>query len=490
MAGDDTTQDQTAYDQLGLTPQQRSLIGYNTIGSIGALLLAAGQKMSPQDRAKYLAQLGNVPTQMSQQIDAATQSRVRQQQLAQIAAQAALMKGQLANLPIEAQLKQAQISDFSSQAALRAAQAKHAEQMNRLMEQAGQMFGGIPAVNAAPTSAANPTAAPAANATPVLSPAQEAVVAPLSQPAANSAGQPANAAPLAGGAQSAVTGTQQGALTGMDPHLRAMMMMAAAKGDFGAVSKIIEQFNEFTAKQNNEPITVPVINPHTGVATKHVISRADFTKFMADLRARGLAAGVPEYNEEQNARLKALGEYGTQLDEGRRGAVELNGRLSQMEGALPGFRPGRGAQQYYDAAAWLNSYLPGSFLPDGMGADKVSSYQQFQKLATQYATEQARKLGAREAASVVNIVLQSNPNAEMTPDALRRIMGGLRAQNDYAVAKANAADAWRSQHAGTLEGFDTNWKTRPEQFLVPYLSTADIKTMPTEVLRRMQLDTK
>jgi uncharacterized membrane protein len=127
MANDDTAQDQTAYDQLGLTPQQRSLIGYNTIGSIGALLLAAGQKMSPQDRAKYLAQLGNVPTQMSQQIDAATQSRVRQQQLAQIAAQAALMKGQLANLPIEAQLKQAQAAEANARVPLTQAQAMAAQ---------------------------------------------------------------------------------------------------------------------------------------------------------------------------------------------------------------------------------------------------------------------------------------------------------------------------------------------------------------------------
>ena len=142
MANDDTAQDQTAYDQLGLTPQQRSLIGYNTIGSIGALLLAAGQKMSPQDRAKYLAQLGNVPTQMSQQIDAATQGRVRQQQLAQIAAQAALMKAQTANLPIEAQFKQAQAAEANARVSLTQAQAAAAQRSNDYAESVRKIMQG------------------------------------------------------------------------------------------------------------------------------------------------------------------------------------------------------------------------------------------------------------------------------------------------------------------------------------------------------------
>ncbi|UOF80861.1 hypothetical protein [Caudoviricetes sp.] len=62
--GDNKTVD----PNTGLTPQQQNLIGYNQLGSLGALLLAAGQKQMPADRAKYLAQIGNIPGQMQQQM--------------------------------------------------------------------------------------------------------------------------------------------------------------------------------------------------------------------------------------------------------------------------------------------------------------------------------------------------------------------------------------------------------------------------------------
>ena len=70
--GDDKTVD----EKTGLTPQQQNLIGYNQLGSLGALLMAAGQKQMPADRAKYLAQIGNIPGQMQQQMSAAMQQQM------------------------------------------------------------------------------------------------------------------------------------------------------------------------------------------------------------------------------------------------------------------------------------------------------------------------------------------------------------------------------------------------------------------------------
>jgi hypothetical protein len=134
----------------------------------------------------------------------------------------------------------------------------------------------------------------------------------------------------------------------------------------------------------------------------------------------------------------------------------------------------------------LNTYLPGSFLPEGMRQNQVASYQEFNKLATQYAAEQARRLGAREAASVVQMMVNANPNAEMTPETLRRMMAGMRAMNDYAKAKADAADTYRAQNGRSLEGFERQWNRRPEQFLLPHLRPEDIRNIPTSVLERMQ----
>jgi hypothetical protein len=77
--GDDKTVDPAT----GLTPQQRNLIGYNQLGQLGALLMAAGQKQMPSERARYLAQIGNIPAQMQQQQQAAVQQRLSNVQLNQ-----------------------------------------------------------------------------------------------------------------------------------------------------------------------------------------------------------------------------------------------------------------------------------------------------------------------------------------------------------------------------------------------------------------------
>jgi hypothetical protein len=71
--GDNKTVD----PNTGLTPQQQNLIGYNQLGSLGALLLAAGQKQMPSERAKYFAQIGNIPAQYTQQ----QQALMKQQML-------------------------------------------------------------------------------------------------------------------------------------------------------------------------------------------------------------------------------------------------------------------------------------------------------------------------------------------------------------------------------------------------------------------------
>lgn len=72
--------DQTP-DPAGLTRGDRSQLGFNTIGNIGALLMAAGQPMYGPDRARYLAAMGNVPGQMQEQRGQMVQQNRMGQQL-------------------------------------------------------------------------------------------------------------------------------------------------------------------------------------------------------------------------------------------------------------------------------------------------------------------------------------------------------------------------------------------------------------------------
>jgi hypothetical protein len=64
-----STPDNTNVDpNTGMTEAQRQQAIFGTFGNLGALLMAAGQKQMPADRAKYLAQIGNIPGQLNQQL--------------------------------------------------------------------------------------------------------------------------------------------------------------------------------------------------------------------------------------------------------------------------------------------------------------------------------------------------------------------------------------------------------------------------------------
>ncbi len=58
--------DPATTDNAGLVESQRRQLLFNTLGSTGALLLAAGQNIMPAQKAQLLSQLGNVPGQQQQ----------------------------------------------------------------------------------------------------------------------------------------------------------------------------------------------------------------------------------------------------------------------------------------------------------------------------------------------------------------------------------------------------------------------------------------
>jgi hypothetical protein len=418
-----TPQDPQGIDpNYGVSNQQMYDARMDSMGSLGALLLASGQRMMPNERAAMLAKIGSIPGQMNQQLDTMSQAQLR-----------------------------------SAQA--RAAQQQLLMQQNIMKQLGVDMGGGQPASPAAPSTGATIGTAATPNAAP-MSPAQTTLATPT--------------------AVSTAAPTSQSALAAMDPQARALLLLGATSKPEEAAKTIIS-----ATQTANEPTSFDITDPQGRVRTVQT-TKGQAPALMQKYQTSGFTLGKPVLNEEQNTRLKALGEQSTAIETAANDAQDLNARLTNMDVARAGFAPGKGSKQYYDAAAWLNSYLPGSFLPEGMSSDKVASYQDFSKLATQYATEQARKLGAREAASVVNMMVQANPNAEMTPQALQDITNGLRAQNDFVIAKADAKKTYMDDK-GSLEGFDSYWRktARPEQFMMKYLTPERISSLPTPVLKQL-----
>ena len=64
----------------GMTEAQRQQAIFGTFGNLGALLMAAGQKQMPSERAKYLAQIGGIPGQLQQQLTDAQKLLMQKQQ--------------------------------------------------------------------------------------------------------------------------------------------------------------------------------------------------------------------------------------------------------------------------------------------------------------------------------------------------------------------------------------------------------------------------
>lgn len=79
----DPAQPQGFDASYGLSPADKQQMLFSQLGNIGGLLMAAGQKQMPAQRAQYLAQLGNVGGNIQSDIYKAAQAKLMQSQFAE-----------------------------------------------------------------------------------------------------------------------------------------------------------------------------------------------------------------------------------------------------------------------------------------------------------------------------------------------------------------------------------------------------------------------
>jgi hypothetical protein len=255
-----------------------------------------------------------------------------------------------------------------------------------------------------------------------------------------------------------------------DPASRQRLSGAEAAGKYPFESALSSQgyrqnsalsaqgYSQDLGKIGYEAALTPVESVDTGTGQKTWVSKA--------AAAQGAGAGQPVpagLSPEQTKHFEGLAGYDQALTEASNDAQRQNVDLVRMQQTMKGFSPSQLADAKAAAQSWLAAL--GWATPDAEKA--LSSWQEFSKIATQLSTSQARQLGAREAASVINMVVKNNPNASMTPRAIGDMLGGMKAMNDYVVAKNQAKEAWRSQR-GTVDGFDAAWqREHPPQTFLP-----------------------
>lgn len=86
----------------------------------------------------------------------------------------------------------------------------------------------------------------------------------------------------------------------------------------------------------------------------------------------------------------------------------------------------------------------------------LSSYQELDKYANQVAFAATRQMGSREAAQIVHLQMQSNPNKELTAPAFADLAGSMKAMNSYIMAK-NVAIQQAAAQSGNPELASAKW---------------------------------
>ncbi len=159
---------------------------------------------------------------------------------------------------------------------------------------------------------------------------------------------------------------------------------------------------------------------------------------------------------EQSARGGALASLEKEIDTKAEMASLLKARVSTMRNSLSGIDPNNLAGAKLKLGEWLQTL--------GVEPTKVEKlvgspgdYQAIQKQAIAMAFEQVRQLSARPAVQEVLFAMKSNPNLEMQPQGLVKIMNAMEGLSNYQIAMSGAKEKWKQSHMGSMEGFIPAW---------------------------------
>jgi hypothetical protein len=177
---------------------------------------------------------------------------------------------------------------------------------------------------------------------------------------------------------------------------------------------------------------------------------------------------------EQGARGAALASLEKEIDSKAEMASMLKSRVSTMRTSLAGIDPNNLAGAKQKLGEWLQTL--------GVEPTKVEKlvgspgdYQAIQKQAIAMAFEQVRQLSARPAVQEVIFAMKSNPNLEMQPQGLVKIMNAMEGLSNYQIAMSGAKEKWKQSHMGSMEGFIPSWTANH-----PVSEFVDLKELRTK----------
>jgi hypothetical protein len=167
--------------------------------------------------------------------------------------------------------------------------------------------------------------------------------------------------------------------------------------------------------------------------------------------------GEPKLTPEQQKRSEGFGDLDAQITQNGVKADTTMQRLMAIENSMPNFTTGAFAQDKLAGGKYiLNALQTLGFDDNDLSGLKqyAASGELMDKEAGFMATELARSMGSREAASVVNMVRGFMPNLSMSNGGFRMIVNSLAAgaQRDKDISSYRSQWLADPSHGGTIDG--------------------------------------
>lgn len=186
-------------------------------------------------------------------------------------------------------------------------------------------------------------------------------------------------------------------------------------------------------------------------------------------------ASVTELSPEQEETSKNLADYEKAIHTAADAASVQEGRMNSMRELMTQFTPGATLPMRSDIARYaldvpgIGGPIANALVPHA--ATAIPAIQAFTKDTIQFAADQSRALGSREAAQIVQMLRDANPNIGMVPGAPQTVMQFMSGLNKYALDTESGLSAWKQAHSGTVAGFKEYWHaTNPVTKYVPPLT--------------------
>jgi len=166
------------------------------------------------------------------------------------------------------------------------------------------------------------------------------------------------------------------------------------------------------------------------------------------------AAPGPQQGSFLSSLGRESGGYVQQLQEGADAAVNANYALDQMlkDSEKVSLGPAAGAKEWGLKNLTAVGQVFGVNVPSNL-----ADYQELDKYANQIAFAATRQMGSREAAQIVHLQMQSNPNKELTAGAFTDLAQSMKAMNNYLIAKNQALQQAARTNGGDAMQAAAQW---------------------------------